>query len=263
MDNPYRQKVLKAIQKLGQVHSVWDVFSDFVELGALCIANSIEVKGSETWEKREKQYLDTICKYKPDEQKLFPEMFADLVQALDYELTWRNGPTDVLGTLFHELELHNKYKGQFFTPQNVCDMMGQITLGDGEGVLNERGFISLNEPCCGSGAMVLGFARAMLEKEMNYCTQLVVLATDIDLKCVYMCYLQLSLYGIPAVVIHGNTLTLEEWSRWFTPVYIAHGWAWRSGVTSAIDNRGAQTPQEEKQEQPAEPEQLTLFKEEQ
>ena len=111
--------------------------------------------------------------------------------------------------------------------------------------------------------MVLGFARAMLEKEMNYCTQLVVLATDIDLKCVYMCYLQLSLYGIPAVVIHGNTLTLEEWSRWFTPVYIAHGWAWRSGVTSAIDNRGAQTPQEEKQEQPAEPEQLTLFKEEQ
>ena len=58
MDNPYRQKILKAIQKLGQVHSVWDVFSDFVELGALCIANSIEVKGSETWEKREKQYLD-------------------------------------------------------------------------------------------------------------------------------------------------------------------------------------------------------------
>lgn len=41
MDNPYRQKILKAIQKLGQVHSVWDVFSDFVELGALCIANSI------------------------------------------------------------------------------------------------------------------------------------------------------------------------------------------------------------------------------
>lgn len=44
MDNPYRQKILKAIQKLGQVHSVWDVFSDFVELGALCIANSADKK---------------------------------------------------------------------------------------------------------------------------------------------------------------------------------------------------------------------------
>lgn len=261
MGNPYRTKILKAIQKLGQVHSVWDVFSDFVELGALCVANSVTPKGSELWEKREKQYIDTINKYKPDEQKLFPEMFADLVQALDYELTWRNAPTDVLGALFHELELHNKYKGQFFTPQNVCDMMGKITLGDGESLLNDRGFISLNEPCCGSGTMVLGFAGAMLEKEMNYCAQLVVLATDVDLKCVYMCYLQLSLYGIPAVVVHGNTLTLEEWSHWFTPVYIAHGWEWRLRSSGKADKHGAQTPQAEKQEQPVEPEQLTLFKE--
>ncbi len=32
-----------------------------------------------------------------------------------------------------------------------------------------------------------------------------------------MTYIQLSLYGIPAVVIHGNTLTQEAWSEWFTP----------------------------------------------
>ena len=33
----------------------------------------------------------------------------------------------------------------------------------------------------------------------------------------YMAYIQLSLYGIPAMVIHGNTLTMEEWDRWYTP----------------------------------------------
>lgn len=236
MNNPHRNTVLKIIQKLGQVHSVWDVFSDFVALGALCIANGADKK-TDCWEKREKQYLDTISKYTPDEQKLFPEMFAELVLALEYELTWRNAPTDVLGTLFHELELHNKYKGQFFTPQNVCDMMAQITLGDGDKLLNEKGFISLCEPCCGSGAMVLGFAGAMLEKDMNYCKQLVVLATDIDIKCVHMCYLQLSLYDIPAVVVHGNSLTIEEWSRWFTPIYIMDGWAWKSGITGMTDTQ--------------------------
>ena len=75
--------------------------------------------------------------------------------------------------------------------------------------------------------MVLGFARAMLEAELNYCFQLFVLATDIDIKCVHMTYLQLSLYGIPAAVTHGNALTLEEWSRWETPVYIMHGWKWK------------------------------------
>jgi hypothetical protein len=32
-----------------------------------------------------------------------------------------------------------------------------------------------------------------------------------------MAYIQLSLYGIPAMVIHGNTLTMEEWDRWYTP----------------------------------------------
>jgi len=32
-----------------------------------------------------------------------------------------------------------------------------------------------------------------------------------------MAYIQLSLYGNPAVIIHGNALTVEEWSHWFTP----------------------------------------------
>lgn len=32
-----------------------------------------------------------------------------------------------------------------------------------------------------------------------------------------MAYIQLCLYQIPAVVIHCNTLTMEEWSRWYTP----------------------------------------------
>ena len=57
---------------------------------------------------------------------------------------------------------------------------------------------------------------------------MLVTATDIDLKCVHMCYLQLSLLGIPAVVIHGNSLTLEEHSHWFTPAYILDGWAWKN-----------------------------------
>ncbi len=256
MKNPHQEKILKTIQGLRHVYSVWNVFSDFVELSALCIANSVN-KNTETWEKREKRYLEIIGMYKPEEQKLFPEMFVDLVNALQYELTWSNAPVDVLGKLFHELELHNKYNGQFFTPQHICNMMSAISFGDGETALNEKGYISLGEPCCGSGAMVLGFAKAMADKEFNYCTQLVVTATDIDLKCVHMCYLQLSLYGIPAVVIHGNTLTLEEWSHWFTPVYVLHGWRGRSGNVSNLDKLGVQMPQQAK-----EPEQITFLEEE-
>lgn len=116
--NPYKDKILKTIHSLAYRHSSWSLFSDFVELGALCIANSTTLKGSEDWQKREDQYLATIGKYSKDEQKLFPQMFADLVEALQYALTWNNGPADILGKIFHDLELHNKYKGQFL-PRNT------------------------------------------------------------------------------------------------------------------------------------------------
>ena len=75
--------------------------------------------------------------------------------------------------------------------------------------------------------MILGFVNALEKKGYSRSHHVVATATDVDLKCVYMCYLQLSLLGIPAVVIHGNSLTLEEWSRWYTPIYVLDGWNWR------------------------------------
>lgn len=39
-----------------------------------------------------------------------------------------------------------------------------------------------------------------------------------------MSYLQLSLLHIPAVVIHGNSLSLQVWSRWHTPAHVLGGW---------------------------------------
>ena len=53
-----------------------------------------------------------------------------------------------------------------------------------------------------------------------------------------MAYLQLSLYGIPAVIIHGNTLTDEEWSRWYTPVYMVNGWAMRENTEDLLQSIG-------------------------
>ena len=251
--NPWKDKILKTIQKLGYRHSTWDIFSDWLEMAALSIANSVD---KAQFEPREARYLDIIGKYNPDEQKLFPELFAYLVEALTYSLTWNNAPTDILGEIFHELELHNQYKGQFFTPQHICDFMGKIALGDSEEQVEKYGYIGLAEPACGSGAMVLGFVGAMMEVELNHSTQLVVEATDIDLKCVHMCYLQLALYGIPAVVIHGNTLTMETWSKWYTPVWIIHGWRWKTQRPKP----DTQPPEDSKQPEPVVAGgQMTLF----
>jgi type I restriction-modification system DNA methylase subunit len=126
------------------------------------------------------------------------------------------GPTDVLGSVYHELELHNKWAGQYFTPFTICEFMAKMTLAD-SGDLKEkieaRGFVRAAEPSCGSGAMMIALALGMKAEGINYQQDLHVTATDVDLKCVHMCFIQSSLLGIPAVIIHGNSLTLASLGR--------------------------------------------------
>jgi len=216
--NGKAKELAQLIQKVGYRHSAWQVFEDFVEMASLSISNSVDILHRD---EREKKYMDIVKRYSKDEINEFPRMYALL--ALEME----TGVSDVLGELFHALELHNQYKGQFFTPFNVCTMMGKMTLGEHDKAIETKGYIGVCEPACGSGAMVLGFASAMKDNGYNYQQQMVVTATDIDLKCVHMCYLQLSLYHIPAVVIHGDSLAMNEWSRWYTPAYMLGGWMWR------------------------------------
>jgi len=196
-------------------------------MAAISISNAVDWVHREA---REAEYMSIVAKYGHSDVQLFPQMLAHLVEALERHA---EEPVDVLGSIFHELELHNKYKGQFFTPQNVCDMMGMCTMQENTPDIEKKGFISMCEPCCGSGAMVLGFAKAVKASGYDFHRQMVVTAMDVDLKCVHMCYLQLSLYGIPAVVIHGNSLAMQEYSRWYTPVYMLDGWVWRQACGKA------------------------------
>jgi len=215
--------LIKLFQKLAYRHSTWEVFSDFLLMAACSISNAVDPL---YYDEREKQYMDTVKKYSKEEVNIFPEIFAELVWALE-QCAQEENMQDILGRVFHELELHNKWHGQFFTPQHVSDMMAKIAIGEKDLTIERRGFVTVGEPACGSGVMMISFAKAMQEAGYNYCSHMVADCTDIDLKCVHMCYIQLSLYGIPAIVRHGNTLSndLAGWSQWLTPVYIMGGWS--------------------------------------
>lgn len=230
--------IIDGLKTLGNKHSIWNVFEDWLKVCSISISNAVDWNQQS---EREEQYLETINKYTPEEQKVLTKTFAELVNALQKEATF-GGPCDLLGKVFHALELHNKYHGQFFTPFHICEFMGQVALGDGGeagnvvgDALSRKGYLSVCEPCVGSGGMVLGFAKAMQQNHMNYCNQMVAYCCDIDIKCVHMAYLQLSLYGISAVIIHGNSLTNEEWSRWYTPVYMINGWPMRERVENLLE----------------------------
>lgn len=217
------KNLINLITKASYRHSTWQVFSDFVEISAISLSNAVDWTHKEN---RENRYFEIINSYEKEEQILFPKMYAELVMALERGIV-RNGPTDVLGSVYHELELHNKWKGQFFTPIHVSEAMGMIAVPDKKGIIEEKGFIRVAEPCVGSGSMIIGFANALKTNKVDYTSKMVVTAIDIDLKCVHMAYIQLSLYGIPAVIIHGNSITMQEWSKWYTPTYVLDGWAWK------------------------------------
>lgn len=52
-------------------------------------------------------------------------------------------------------------------------------------------------------------SREMLSQGVNY-QQTHVTAVGVDIRAVHMAYLQLSLLHVPAIIIHGNSLSLEE-----------------------------------------------------
>ena len=54
--------------------------------------------------------------------------------------------------------------------------------------------------------MIIAFADILKRKGFNYQKCMKVVAQDLDWKGVYMCYVQLSLLGIDAVVVQGDTL---------------------------------------------------------
>lgn len=205
-------------------YPIYQIFEDWLAMSAIAISNAVDLIQKE---EREKQYLDIVKKYNSQELTKLAECFGLLVMQLDREYK-RSGITDLLGKVFHALNLHDEYHGQFFTPFHICELMGKMTFDGNESsaktTLAEQKYISLSEPCVGSGGLVLGFAKAMQEEQHNPQQELCVTAVDIDIKCVHMAYLQLSLFGIPAVIVHGNSLTVEQWSVWKTPAYILGLW---------------------------------------
>lgn len=221
------KKYKKLLESLRDKYGVWQVFSDFVGIQALLISITHDPVHTE---ERERLYSDIVKKYDNKDRQIISQAIESFGEEIDRNFN-KGYPEDILGSWFHELSLQNEATGQFFTPSSVADFMSMVSFKGNEQEIEKNGYMTVLEPASGSGALILSFAKDMRSNGFNYKTQLVVTAVDIDMTCVYMTYVQLSLYGIPAVVIHGNTLTREEWSRWYTPMYLLDNWVWHVRCT--------------------------------
>ena len=204
--------LVKLFNSFSQEHAIWDVFSDFLDLGACSISCTCDFA---TKDAREARYAETIRKYSPDDQRLF----GDILGAIAVEL---ENPRDVLGDVFNELGLYNTGAGQFFTPFQISRMMSDMIIDERlDDAIREKGRVSVYEPACGAGGMIVAFSEAMRSRGYNPQRKMFAVCGDIDLRAVQMTYIQLSLLGISAIVEHKNALTMHTISPpWRTPAYL-------------------------------------------
>lgn len=82
----------------------------------------------------------------------------------------------------------------------------------------------VSEPTCGSGANLIAIANIMKEKGVNYQRNVYFVAQDIDSLVAKMCYIQMSLLGMPGIVIVGDTLSSPmKGDYWLTPFHFIFG----------------------------------------
>lgn len=209
----------KVFSQLCNTKSSWQAWSDFVEMTAIAISNRFEIR-EKVKQDREKRYLDIIGQYSKSEQKIFPELIAILVQALERECE-----QDFLGEMFMALELGSHWKGQFFTPYSICKMMSAINVQDVKDKVGEKGYVTVNDPACGAGATLIA-ARNLLELSGVGGTQAFFVGQDIDRTAAMMCYIQLSLLGCAGYVVIADTLIHPVTGPMLWPNLTEHQDAW-------------------------------------
>lgn len=207
----YIKDFISKLSNLDRSRSVSTVFNDFLTLSCCSLAQTVYQSDN-----LEQKYLNIIKTYTKGQAEEFSKLLAFLVLGLE------QAPQDFLGQVFMSLNLGSQANGQYFTPYSVSKFMAEINFTEIESLQNNQ-LITLSEPCCGSGALIIAFAQTLREHNINYQQKLFVEAIDISEMCFKMTYVQLSLLGIPAKVVQGDSLSLKFQQVLYTPFYFVNG----------------------------------------
>lgn len=238
LKNRHQEQIVRLLEQLGAGKlSIWEIWEDFILMSAISIANSVDFGPAQA--EREQLYTSISAKYTADEFGLFVEAFSQVVLGLETD-----PQQDLLGTVFMSLGLNDHWKGQFFTPYNIAKMMAEMTLSDRlKEKIEANGWISVYDPACGAGALLVAFANACRTQKpsINFQTSVLFAAQDVDRLAACMCYIQLSLLGCPGYIVVDNSLTQplsgvspllqkQGSSVWFTPAFFFPRWQERRAI---------------------------------
>lgn len=224
--------------------SDWQVWSDLMAAMACAIANVLDPNEKRKAD-REKEYADCITRL--GDQKTAADIFAIVNAGLD-----RDPDQDFLGKLYMNLGLGSHWKGQFFTPFTIGQMMADTDLSDGivQEQINRHGWASVEDPSCGAGCTLIAAASAFRKQKINYQQHVIFVGQDIDRVAAQMCFIQLSLLGCPGYIVVADTLTnpicgsvlvpheKDNQEFWYTPMWWSDIWTYRRLFNRKVKDYG-------------------------
>lgn len=153
---------------------------------------------------------DPTWRYTKEQNKEFFKMMCIWLEVMDAALKTRDW-YDPWGDLFMAMTPHGGYRGQFFTPTEICDLMADISdPANAEPTKVCGGYgkrVTVNDCAAGSGRNLLAahakFISAGARKPY-------LIAEDIDFDCCLMAAVNLMSHGCYGEVICHNTLTERE-----------------------------------------------------
>ena len=230
--NANEKMFLEEFELLCYSRNNWQVWTDFITATAIAIANLSE-QNTKIREKREKEFEECIKGL--GNHDVTSKMFGVVMMALE-----ENPEQDFLGNIFMKLELGNHWRGQFFTPYSICELMAEMTSDDLEKKIKDKGWVSVNDCACGAGATLIAAANVFRKHNIDFQKHVLFTAQDVDRVTGMMCYIQLSLLGCPGYVVIANSLTdpmtgnsalfpveKEGQEFWYTPMWYSDVWNMR------------------------------------
>lgn len=208
MNDPVKE-FIKGLNALDHSWNPREMFRDMMEMG-YCAWAKLTAPTQERKDELEARYMQIVGRY-PDKDTV--RAFKPLLEIAQTAV--EGGGIDFLGNVSGELEVLNPGAGQFFTPYEVSRLLAQINIFDAPEMIREQGYVTVCEPAVGSGGIVLAVADELTRLGFQPWFHMLAEVVDVSALAFYMCYLQLTWRGIPAGVIRGDTLRLENYeSAW-------------------------------------------------
>ena len=222
------KEFISIYDKIAYQRGYSDVWPDFVLITACTISNLVD---KEQYEHRLDRINSTLKRYTEEERRQFLHLF-NIIQD---ELT-KNPDQDFLGDVYCGLGLCKKSNAQFFTPYDISKFMALACIGNPVEEIKEKGMISVADPCCGAGAMLIAAANVCRENDVDIGRDVLFVAQDIDPLVAMMCYIQLSMLGCAGYILVGNSLSMEPVgpkNTWVLPKMFQQIWVDRGYMENA------------------------------